>query len=206
MSRSERARPPEKALVSMTVANIITAAWIVLMLYWIVSARNLKRTARAESLLTRLAHSLSMVAAYVLLFTDDLPIGPLNSRIVPRNQALTMTGAILTWAGVAGAIWARAHIGQYWSARVTLKEDHQLIDTGPYAYMRHPIYSGLLLATVGTAMARDEWRGVVSLAIVLVALTFKARKEEKLLEGQFGQDYRRYRLSTGFLIPRFRSL
>ena len=191
-------------MASVSPWNGIILAWILFVAYWIISARNVKRTAQAESMVVRLPHILVMAIAYMLLFETHLPLRPLNQRVLPRNDALEATGILLTWSGVALAIWARVHIGQYWSARVTLKEDHKIISTGPYAYMRHPIYTGLLLATLGTAMVRDQWQCLVAFALVLSAHVLKARKEERLLAGKFGQDYEQYRLSTGFLVPRFR--
>lgn len=190
-------------MTAVTPWHAVTLAWILFVAVWIISARNLKRTAQAESTWVRLPHMLVMAVAYTLLFEVYLPVGPLNQRFLPSNEALTTAGILLAWAGVGTAIWARVHIGEYWSARVTLKEDHQLIRTGPYRYMRHPIYTGLLLATLGTALVADAWRGLVAFGLVLSMHILKARKEERLLCGQFGQDYERYRLSTGFLLPRF---
>jgi len=113
-------------------------------------------------------------------------------------------GIVLTYIGASLAIWARYSLGQYWSGRVTLKEDHQLIRFGPYAYVRHPIYSGLLLAMAGTASVVGEWRAVVAFLLALVELSRKAAKEEALLATEFGDQYGEYRKQAGFLTPRFR--
>ena len=109
----------------------------------------------------------------------------------------------LTWVGIALALWARWHLGQYWSARVTLKEGHQLIRTGPYAYFRHPIYSGLILAAIGAALAIDRWRCVVGVALTVAAYCIKARKEESMLTAQFGEAFAENCRHTGFLLPKF---
>jgi hypothetical protein len=92
-----------------------------------------------------------------------------------RTYALAATGVALTWIGIAIALWARWHLGQYWSARVTIKEDHKLIRTGPYAYFRHPIYSGIDLAAVGGALAIDEWRCVAGVGLIVLGYWIKAR-------------------------------
>jgi protein-S-isoprenylcysteine O-methyltransferase Ste14 len=95
-------------------------------------------------------------------------------------------------------------LGQYWSGRVTLKVDHQLIRFGPYAHVRHPIYSGLLLAMAGTALVIGEWRAALGVLLAIVELSRKAAKEEALLASEFGDQYREYRRQAGFLTPRFR--
>jgi protein-S-isoprenylcysteine O-methyltransferase Ste14 len=104
--------------------------------------------------------------------------------------------------GIALALWARWHLGQYWSGRITLKEDHKLIRSGPYAYFRHPIYSGIDLAAIGGALAIDRWRCVVGVCFIVVGYWLKARKEESMLSEQFGQDFEEHRRRTGFLLPK----
>ena len=103
---------------------------------------------------------------------------------------------------MALAIWARYAIGQFWSARVALKEGHQLICSGPYAVVRHPIYTGLFGAAAGAALVVGEWRGVLAVALLLAAHSRKALREESLLTSEFGEQYRNYRRSAGFLFPR----
>jgi len=113
-------------------------------------------------------------------------------------------GSILTWMGIGLAIWARYHLAEYWSARITIKEDHQLIRTGPYARLRHPIYSGIILAAIGSAVVIDEWRCVLGVCLVVTGYCIKARKEEVMLTQQFGEAFREHQTHAGFLMPRFR--
>jgi protein-S-isoprenylcysteine O-methyltransferase Ste14 len=110
-------------------------------------------------------------------------------------------GIALVWIGVGIAIWARYHLGEYWSARITIKVGHKVIDTGPYAHVRHPIYSGVLLGLIGTALAVGKWRAVVAFFLILIVYIIKARTEEKLLTGQLGDAYQEYKMRTGMLIP-----
>jgi protein-S-isoprenylcysteine O-methyltransferase Ste14 len=187
----------------LLTSEAVSYAWMVLVVFWFVSAWRVKRTAEAEPRAARMVHIVTMVLAYLLLFDLNLRLGVLNRRFLPISPAATAIGVLLTWAGIAFAIWARVHIGQYWSARVTLKEDHKLISTGPYKYVRHPIYTGLLVATVGTALAIGRWQGLAGVAIILFAHILKARKEERLMTSHFGATYEDYRSHTGFLIPRF---
>ena len=93
------------------------------------------------------------------------------------------------------------HLGRNWSATVTVKQDHELIRTGPYTSVRHPIYTGVLFGFIGTALAVGQWRGVLAVAIVFVAFWRKLRIEERWMNETFGEQYRQYRARTRALIP-----
>jgi len=188
----------------MTVSNLELAPWYALLIYWALSALRLKRIKVSEEPGGRLWHILIMVLVFTLLYSDRFAFGPLGWRFVPESALVWAPGIVLTYLGAGLAIWARYSLGQYWSGRVTLKEDHQLIRVGPYAYVRHPIYSGLLLAMAGTAFVIGEWRGVIAVLLAVVELSRKAAKEEALLATEFGDQYREYRRQAGFLTPRFR--
>ena len=188
----------------MTLSNLEIAPWYALAMYWAFSALRLKRIRVSEDPGGRLLHVGMMVLIFVLLYSERLALGPLGWRFVPDSTLVRNSGIALTFVGAAVAIWARYSLGQYWSGRVTLKEDHQLIRVGPYAYVRHPIYSGLLLAMAGTAFVIGEWRGVIAVLLAVVELSRKAAKEEALLATEFGDQYREYRRQAGFLTPRFR--
>jgi len=139
---------------------------------------------------------------FELLFSNALRVGPLRLRFLPVEDWIVWSGIALTSLGVALAIWARYSIGQYWSARVTLKEGHRVIRSGPYAWVRHPIYTGMLLAAMGTALVIGEWRGVLAVVVMWAAHYRKALREEALLTRELGEEYVSYRRSTGFLFPR----
>lgn len=113
------------------------------------------------------------------------------------------TESALAFAGVVFAIWAGYHIAQYWSAGVALRADDQLIRSGPYGRIRHPIYPGMLLVVFGTALAIGRWRALVACAMVLAAFTEKSKREEKLPASQFGSAFDEHRRRTGFFPPRF---
>jgi protein-S-isoprenylcysteine O-methyltransferase Ste14 len=162
-----------------------------------------RRTVSRESSASRYGILLLEILGFVLLFSNAAGIGVLGHRVVHRTYALAVVGVALTWIGIAIALWARWHLGQYWSARITLKEDHQLIRTGPYAYFRHPIYSGLDVAALGGALAIDEWRCVAGVGLIVLGYWIKARKEESMLAAQFGEAFQEHRQHTGFLIPKF---
>jgi protein-S-isoprenylcysteine O-methyltransferase Ste14 len=187
----------------MTLQQIVMFPWYVFAAYWVITWLQVKRTKARENLANRLATLGAVLLAFGLLFTDRLRIGPLQLRFVPEAAWIGWAGFVLTCVGVAVAIWARYCLGQNWSARVTLKEGHELIRSGPYASMRHPIYTGMLLAMVGTALVVGELRGILAVLVLLAAHSLKALREERLLAAEFGQEYARYRRSAGFLFPRF---
>ena len=182
---------------------LVEIPWIVFIVYWIIGAVKTRANRETESFTSRFAVLLLEGVGYVLIFSGSTGIGFLGTRFIPRTMAGEILGVVLLWSGVALAIWARYHLAEYWSARVTIKEDHQLIRTGPYTYLRHPIYSGLVLATIGSALVIDEWRCILGTCLVLVGYCFKAKIEEAMLTQQFGEAFREHQKDTGFLIPRF---
>ena len=181
--------------------RLTTYAWILFAIYWTISARGLKRTAERESLRLRILQLLITFPAFFLLLSRDRYFGPLSHRFVPADLSLREAGFFITWIGVGIAIWARRHIGKNWSGLVTLKAGHQLICTGPYRWVRHPIYTGMLVGVLGTALVLGEWRGILAFALLIVAHTLKARREEALMVRHFGSVYEDYRKTTGFLVP-----
>lgn len=186
----------------MHAKYLVEGPWIVFVIYWSIGALKTRRTAKKESFASRYGILFIEIAGFALLFMSETEFGFLGRRIIPRTYALSVTGVALTWAGIALALWARWHLGQYWSARITIKEDHKLIRTGPYARFRHPIYSGLDLAAIGSALAIDRWRCVVGVCLIILGYSIKARREEAMLVAQFGADFQEHCRHTGFLLPR----
>jgi protein-S-isoprenylcysteine O-methyltransferase Ste14 len=182
---------------------LIEGPWIVFVAYWTAGALKTRRTVSKESSGSRYGTLFLEIIGFVLLFSHVGKVGFLDHRVVPRTESLIAAGVALTWVGIAIALWARWHLGQYWSARVTLKENHKLISTGPYARFRHPIYSGIDLAAFGGALAIDQWRCVVGVALIVLGYWLKARKEESMLAAQFGEAFQEHCRHTGFLIPKF---
>lgn len=183
---------------------VVIVPWGVFVVYWLIGALKTRATWQQESFASRSAVLLIEVVGYVLIFRQSAGIGFLGNRVVPRNLVGPVIGSGFTWMGIGIAIWARYHLAEYWSARVTIKEDHKLIRTGPYARLRHPIYSGLILATIGSAMVIDRWRCIVGVCLVLAGYCFKAKKEESMLTQQFGEAFHEHQKHTGFLFPSFR--
>jgi protein-S-isoprenylcysteine O-methyltransferase Ste14 len=182
-------------------AYLIPALWVAWCVYWWILARDVKPTRRKESIASRAGHIIPLVFTVMLLALPTLPGGFLSGRILPATRFVFFTGAAFVVAGLAFSVWARAHLGRNWSGVVTLKTDHELIRSGPYRFVRHPIYAGLLVAIVGSAIVRGEWRGVVAVAIAIVALWRKLRLEERWLGETFGDQYAKYRAEVSALIP-----
>src|SRR5271156_1261465 len=155
--------------------------WLVFVAFWIAMARGGKAVAMRESVYSRLSHSLPLAVAVYLLAAPDVPIGVLDDRFAPLSLWLVQVGAALTFAGIAFAIWARVWIADNWSSDVTLKRDHELIVTGPYAFVRHPIYTGILVALIGAALAVGEWRGALAVVLACAAVWGEGKIEGGVL-------------------------
>jgi protein-S-isoprenylcysteine O-methyltransferase Ste14 len=187
----------------LSATRIVDYIWTALGLYWVISARQSSATKTPEAHSFRALRFLILGATFFLLLSDWLAIGPLAWRFVPDTFAVRTIGVIVTLVGVCVTVWARICLGRNWSDKVVIKEDHELIRTGPYAYIRHPIYSGVLLGVAGTALAIGEWRGVVAFALLFTTYSMKAKKEERVLAGAFGAAFEEHARRTGFLLPRF---
>jgi len=178
----------------------IAALWIGWLAYWIVNAGKVKPNRWQEPLWSQLLHHVALIVAGVLLFFGHARTGFLTGHFVPENALTAGIGTLMVASGVAFSIWARRCLGANWSSNVTLKEDHVLIRNGPYAFVRHPIYSGMLLAIAGTALVFGQWRDLLALGIASAGLIYKAHIEEGRMRTTFA-DYESYRRGTAALIP-----
>ncbi|HEX8777471.1 MAG TPA: isoprenylcysteine carboxylmethyltransferase family protein [Rhodanobacter sp.] len=183
-----------------TVVALIWAAWL---LYWLASAFGTKRAARVDSLGTMLMYRVPLLLGFVLLSMDRprVALHVLWQDFRPAAAAWAWLGLLLLLAGLGFACWARVALGRNWSATVQLKQDHELVVIGPYRWVRHPIYTGMLLGLLGTALVIGEWRGVLALALVAAGFGFKLRHEEAWMRERFGAAYLDYMRHTKALIP-----
>ncbi len=188
-------------LMRSLYGQLIALLWGAWFIYWQVAALNAKTTRRRESRWSRAAHIAPLLAAVFLLFIPDMPGDAIFARFLPRTIEIYWVGVGLLVAGLGFSVWARRRLGRNWSGTVTVKEDHELIRTGPYRWVRHPIYTGILLGFFGTAIALGEWRGLIAVAFVVVAFLLKIRLEERWMIETFGDAYRRYRAEVKALIP-----
>lgn len=146
-----------------------------------------------------------LAATFALLFWDATAIGFLGKRFAPPTLVFGLLGFTLALIGIAVTLWARVVLGRFWSDRVIVQADHQLIRTGPYAYMRHPIYSGVLLGVLGTALVLGEWRGLLAFVLLFTNYAVKAKREERILADRFHDQFQEHMTRAGFLLPRLRS-
>jgi len=192
--------------VQAHVYRYIEWAWIAVGAVWLTAGPASKKTAHREAATSRLLHIAIMTAALALVFPElpfigRLPAGPLAARFVPDSSVIACTGLALTVAGCAFAIWARLRLGGNWSGSVTVKQDHRLVRQGPYAIVRHPIYTGFLVGLLGAALALGEWRGIAGLALAFIGWGTKSRIEEAFMTEQFGDEYTGYQREVKALIP-----
>ena len=181
----------------------IEGLWLLFGAYWLVSALKRKKTKQRETVLQRVGYTLPLFAGFYLLYQPQVQYGWLDNRLFPAGPFGEWLGVLLTAAGIAVAFWARWHLGTNWSGVVTLKEGHELIRTGPYRSIRHPIYTGILLGLLGTAITFGAFRGLLAMAIVWLSFYIKARREESFLTQEFGPNFAEHKQHTGMFLPRF---
>jgi len=181
--------------------QFIGTAWIATLVVWLIGAFATKPTARRQPARSRLLDMAEAWIAALLLFRSRLRFGLLAWRFAPNTPLIAWTGVGLTIAGLAFTITARLFLGGNWSGIVTIKQGHTLVCRGPYALVRHPIYSGILLAIMGTALAIGEIRALIGASLVFLILAHKISLEERFMMGQFGASYAQYRRDVKALIP-----
>jgi len=181
--------------------NIISVCWLIFVVIWAVAAVSTKRTVYRETRSQRLRYWVLLVIAYfLLLYGGRLPF-PLNLRIVPHVAPTAWAAAVLCFIGLAFALWARVALGRNWSGVVTLKEGHELVEHGPYRFVRHPIYTGILTMFFATALALGHLSGFAATLLMFASFWIKLRDEETLMLRQFPDRYAAYRQRAKRIIP-----
>jgi len=181
--------------------DIIRGCWLVFVAIWVIAAVSTKRTVYRETRAQRLRYWVWLVSAYLLLLYGPRLPYPLNLRIVPHVTPTALAAAALCLIGLAFAVWARVTLGRNWSGVVTLKEGHELIERGPYRFVRHPIYTGILTMFFATALAFGHLAGFAATLLMFASFWIKLRDEEKLMLQQFLGQYAAYRRRTRRIIP-----
>ena len=174
--------------------------WTLWILSWLVAALWTNRTERRPGARVELGYRAIQLLAALLLFTPYLHLD--TTPLWRLSRAGAWTCAALVAIGMAFAWWARLHLGRLWSGHITRKADHKIIDTGPYAMVRHPIYTGLLLALGATAALKATFAALLGFLLFDVGFYLKARIEERWLSGELGeQAYADYQRRVPMLLP-----
>ena len=181
--------------------NIISACWTLFALIWLLAAFWTKQSVYRESGAQRLRYTIPILLGGWMLFKGNRLPDPLNYRVIPHVEALAWTGVVLCVAGLVFCVWARFTLGRNWSGVVTLKGGHELITRGPYAWVRHPIYTGLLTMFVATLLVFGHIAGIIAVPLVFVSLWIKLRYEEKLMLQKFPTEYAAYQQRGRRLMP-----
>lgn len=181
--------------------RFVLLCWAVFLLYWFVAAFSVKRTVEKHGERWR-ALTLLLVLSMVALVAGGGPLAPYTRVVLwPQTPVIGLVADALALSGVVVLLWARATLGGNWSGSIVLKEEHELVERGPYRYVRHPIYSGLLLLLLGTAVLQGRVGGFLVFLLFLCGFAFKAREEERLLTRHFPEAYPRYRARVSGLVP-----
>lgn len=173
--------------------------WVVFSLYWAIASRNSAETSHSESSLSTGFHQLMLGGAMLLLF---FPAPGLTGWVLPQSyHFLVAAGAIVQTGFLLLAVWARRHLGRNWSAEVRIGVGHQLVRSGPYKFLRHPIYTAMLGMFLGTAIASSQYHAMLGVAILILAYLRKSRLEDQILARTFSNEYEDYRRDSWALVP-----
>lgn len=189
---------PDKALLAYRPMLLAAAGAFILMgIYWEIAAKHASEAKRSEPKISRSFHVFLVNAAMVL---EIVPVHGFG-RFVPVSVWIMSGGLAVELFGLALAIWARRHLGRNWSGEITIKVEHELIRSGPYRRLRHPIYTGFLAMYAGVLLVTGEWLALIGFIVVGLAYWRKIRLEEANLNVAFGAGYDAYRRESWALVP-----
>ena len=185
------------------IPYIIMACWAAFIIFWIISAFNVKRNI-SRSPWQRLAWvrvSIALVVIGWIWGTSSWAKVTNHLWFLHFNiyGPVGLAGAVLCVVGIGIAIWARVYLGRNWSGSPSLKQDHELVTSGPYALVRHPIYTGIMIATLGSTLASPVW--LIMFFVVTALFIWRVHVEEALMMHQFPTQYPEYKKRTWALIP-----
>ena len=187
----------------MASLKLIYWCWDIFILFWLINMFSNKRTLRRQTAGSRLLYAIPFVLSFLLLLGGNLRHRqhPFQIIVLPHSPPLDALGVALAVLGLCLAIWARVALGRNWSGTVTFKENHELIQQGSYAYVRHPIYTAMLLMFLGTALALGTVGGLLGFPILFLSFWIKYRQEEALMIEHFGNRYLDYKKRVKAIIP-----
>ena len=178
----------------LTYLQLIAGIWIIFMAFvYIPSLLFRAPVERKSSRYVQRSIIIAIIVIILIIILTRYGSDTLIFRIIPDSLLAGITGIVLTIAGLGFSAWARLHLGKYWSGMVMLKVGHRIIRTGPYRIVRNPMYTGLLIAYVGAAIAIGELLAFVALGIGIAAVWVKIKAEEEILFEKFGEEYLQYK-------------
>jgi len=196
---SRRIPPSVRTHLQFPVGMLLSVVLLCLFsVYWSIAAKDSKPTKSAESKWSRGLHLFLVNGAVLLLI---LPVPSLTRRFLPANHFVVAVGLLIEAAFILLAVWARRHLGSNWSGEVRIAAEHQLVRSGPYRFIRHPIYTAVLGMYCGVAIVSGEIHAPIAVVIVALAYYRKIRLEERAMAATFGADHEAYQRDTWSLVP-----
>ncbi len=191
----------------MTIQTFILGCWIIFMLYWLISAGAVKPIQKTSGWLQGNWYTVLFLLGFLLITNFrflgrlGIPVTPLAVLLIPRSTVVSALTIVLMVGGLIIAIAARRTLAGNWSGQVAIKEGHELITVGLYRYLRNPIYSGILIMTLGTALFFSTLSALIGFLIIVLGVCLKLSDEERILAEHFGSDYASYKQRSKALIP-----
>ena len=186
----------------MSPLLIAYSLWAGFALVWNIAGR-WTATPAVETLAARRERRYELVLAGGLILIVLAPVNAAARRLWTSPPGLDWLMLVVVTAGLACCWWARLHLGRLWSAEVTRKTGHRIVETGPYRLVRHPIYTGFIVCYMGLAMLSATTFGFAGLVLASMGLWLKAREEERFLaQAVDSHEYAEYRKRTPMLMPR----
>ncbi len=184
--------------------NLVLICWGIFVLYWIISSFFVKKSvSRRKDWKFQLIWRVIIIALIILIaiISKKTVLTIVLHPIFLSNLTLQIIGSVLVILGLVEAIWARISLGRNWSGYVTYKKNHELVTSGPYKYIRHPIYSSLILMLIGTFFNFPNTEVIIILLIWIVLFATRMKREEKIMTKLFGREYINYMDKSKRLIP-----
>lgn len=186
---------------TITCYRISAACWIILIATWLMASFSTKPTAQKIGSASRTRYVVTLLFGALLVCRSAQFSQPWNIVVWPQNELVGFSGACCALLGMAFALWARCVLGRNWSGAVTLKTDHQLIESGPYALVRHPIYTGTLLMMLGSILFVGTIGCICGFFLIVTGIWLKLREEEIVMRAALGEQYVSYSSRVPRLFP-----
>ena len=180
---------------------VTAACWVVFYAYWLASAAFTKKTAVRESFIGSLSYRLPVVLAGIMLVYAPRMPRPMSGVVFPGTTPICVLVIAFSTTGLITCLWARITLGRNWSSVVLVKVDHKLVQAGPYRFVRHPIYSGIILMFAGIVLLFGRAVGILAFGLFVYGFVLKLRREERTMLKQFPTAYPEYVKRTKLLVP-----